>query len=73
MINDVFIEDDLLGRHDLSLGRTTPAPQTATGTANHYCSSIGLRHSASKVHRTKYPEDYDLHEKCIKFDACANV
>ena len=21
----------------------------------------------------KYPENYDLHEKCVKFDICANV
>ena len=42
MTNDVITEDDLLGRRDLSLGGITPAPQTATCTANHLCSSIGL-------------------------------
>ena len=33
MTSDVFTEDDLLGRRELSLGRTTPAPQTATVSA----------------------------------------
>ena len=42
MTNDVFTEDDLLGRRDMSLGGITPAPQTATCTANHHCSSVGL-------------------------------
>ena len=42
MTNDVFTEDDLLRRRDLSLGGITPAPQTATCTANHHCSSVGL-------------------------------
>ena len=33
MTNDIFAEDDLLGRRDLSLSRITPAAQTATYTA----------------------------------------
>ena len=41
MTNDTFIEDDLLGSRQLSLGGTTPALQTATGTANYTCSSVG--------------------------------
>ena len=40
MADDIFIEDDLLGRRDLSLGGTTPVPQTATCTANHHCSAL---------------------------------
>ena len=40
--NDLFTEDDLLGRPDLSLGGITPAPQTTTCTVNHYSSSFGL-------------------------------
>ena len=42
MTNDIFTEDDLLGRRELSLGGITPASQTATGTANHHCSSVGF-------------------------------
>ena len=42
MTNEVFTEDDLLVIPDLSLGGITPAPQTATCTANHHCSSFGL-------------------------------
>ena len=52
MTNDVFTQDKLLGRRDLSLGGITPAPQTAICTAIHHCSRIGLRPSASHVHRT---------------------
>ena len=42
MTNDVFTEDDLTGRRDMSLDGITPAPQTATCSANHHCSSVGL-------------------------------
>ena len=40
MTNDVFTEDNLLGRRDLSLGGITPGPQTTTCTVNHHCSSV---------------------------------
>ena len=43
MTNDVFTEDDLLGRRDLSYGGITSASQTATSTSNHnHISSVGL-------------------------------
>ena len=35
MRNDIFTENDLWRRHDFSLGKITPAPQTTTCTANH--------------------------------------
>ena len=42
MTDDVFTEDDLLGRRDLRFGGITPAPQTATCTANHHCLTLSL-------------------------------
>ena len=40
MTNDVFTEDYVLGRHDLSLGGISPAPQTVTCTANNHCQAL---------------------------------
>ena len=69
MTNDVFTEDYLLGRRDLSLGGITV-------TADHDLYrkpllfkrwSLTFRWSRTE---DKYHEDYSLHEKCVKFDAC---
>ena len=53
MTNDVFAEDDLLGRRDLSLGGITQAPQTTTCTANHH-GSHSTRTSILKI-KVFYP------------------
>ena len=69
MTNDVFTEDDLLGRRDLSLGGITQ---------HHKPRPVPLFKHRSLTFRKprtqdKYPEDYGLHEKCVKFDTCVNV
>ena len=61
-----------MAKMQFEFGRDNSSTTNHDLTAKHHCSSIGL--TFCKPHYTdKYPNDYNLHEKYAKFDACTKV